>query len=172
MALRRARSFRGGGKRRGTTWIGPADQGYVAVATNTKVLVGSFDPFAVGMINPTLIRTRGGLSVIPGAFTADVAFIWAYGIGIVSDQAFAAGAASIPGPFTDSDWDGWQTWISGSARFEFGDATGFELQSEIQQVDSKAMRKVTDGETIVVMAESQAGAFQVSAPIRLLMKLS
>jgi len=37
--------------------------------------------------------------------------------------------------------------------------------------DSKAMRKVDDGDTIVVMVESQVGAFSVAATFRMLFKL-
>ena len=40
------------------------------------------------------------------------------------------------------------------------------------EVDSKAMRKVTDDETIVLVAESQVGAYKISMPLRLLLKLS
>ncbi len=34
------------------------------------------------------------------------------------------------------------------------------------------MRKVNDNESVVLMAESQTGAFDISMPLRLLFKLS
>ncbi len=166
------RRHRSNSVRRQTTWVGPADQAYVSVADGTKVLLASFDPATSGLPKPTLIRARGGLSVVPGNFTADLAIIWAFGIAIVSDQALAAGIASIPGPFTNADWDGWQTWMSGSSRFEFITGAGVELQSETVQIDSKGMRKITDNETLVLVAESQSGAFDISMPLRTLLKLS
>ena len=71
------------------------------------------------MANTTIVRVRGLLSVGVQAFTADIEFQGAFGIGLVSDQAFAAGAASIPGPWTDPDWSGWLVWMAWDGRFEF-----------------------------------------------------
>ncbi len=171
--MARGHGFRRSGPRRQTQWVGQADQSYVAVGAGAKVIIASFSPSGVGFDKPTVVRTRGEVSVSPAVMSADTIQIGAYGLAIVSDQAFAAGAASIPGPWSDSDWGGWFVWRSFSYRFEFNDATGIMLPSSVQyEIDSKAMRKVGDNETIVLMAESQAIAFDISMPLRVLVKIA
>ena len=88
---------------------------------------------------------------------------------MVTDRAVAAGAASIPGPFTDGGDDGWfvhegitQTELSGVS----------PISSQV--IDSKAMRKVEDGGEIAIMVENAAAvfAFQIIFQVRLLAKLT
>ena len=148
-------------------WVGPADQGYVAVASNTKVLI-SFATFAEPV---TVIRVRGQVSVF-GAATGDLNIIGAFGMGIVSDEAFAAGVGSIPGPFSNADWGGWFVWRSFSYRIDFQDATGVNWPNWSFEVDSKAMRKLKSNETLVLVSESQQGAYSISTPLRTLTKLA
>ena len=119
----------------------------------------------------TVTRIRGQASFRAVA-TTDFDVVGAIGIGIVSDEAFAAGVASIPGPFDSADWGGWMLWRSFSFRVEFADNTGFAYCPWYFDIDSKAMRKMAPNETMVIMAESQQGAFQTSIPIRTLIKLS
>ena len=85
--MARARSFpvRGRGSRRQVTWIGPADQSFVSVSTGAKLLVASFDPNTAGLPKPTVVRTRGNVSVVPDATSADVSITGAYGLAIVFD---------------------------------------------------------------------------------------
>ncbi len=86
------RSFGGKRSARLTQWIGPAAQDYVNVAAGGATLLGSA-PFEEAA---TIMRTRGQVSIIPQAVSADVAIAGAFGIGIVSQEAFAAGVASKP----------------------------------------------------------------------------
>ena len=159
--------------KRQVTWVGPADQNTVAVASGASVIIASFAPFTgASMHKPTIVRTRGAVAIAPQTFGADVAISGAFGVGIVSDEAFAAGTASIPRPFDDAGWDGWFVWGSFSEFYEFGSSVGVRRQALQIEVDSKAMRKVSDNETIVLMAESQTGALNVAMHLRLLMKLS
>jgi len=162
------------GPKRQVTWIGPADQGYLPVATNTKVIIASFDPAANGFLKPTVVRTRGEVSLGPGAgVESDVEIVAAYGLCVVSDQALAAGAASIPDPFDDAGWDGWFVWRSIHLTQEAsGTPATITLNSVQQEVDSKAMRKVSDNESIILMAASQGGAFRIAMSVRLLLKVS
>ena len=173
MAFRRSRAPRGGAAKRQVTWIGPADQSYIAVANATKVLIASFTPGGVGIDKPTLVRSRGTLSVRPSSVAADLSYTGAFGMGVVSDQALAIGITAIPGPFDDADWDGWFVWQSFSGRVEFEAGIEAVLAREIEyDIDSKAMRKVSDNNSIVLVGESQTGSVSMSAPIRLLLKLS
>ena len=124
------------------------------------------------MVRPTVVRTRGQVSVQPSSFAADINIIGAYGLCIVMTDALVAGIGSILGPFDDASWEGWFVWRSFSMRLEFGDTTGRLIGDIRDEVDSKAMRKVSTNEVIVLVAESQSGAFTISMPLRLLLKLS
>ena len=91
---------------------------------------------------------------------------------VVSDEAFVAGAAAIPRPFDDAFWNGWFVWQAVSVRFEFLDATGTIMPFGQQYtIDSKSMRKVGANETVVLMYESQSGAVNLTAHMRILLKL-
>ncbi len=164
------RSFSRGPKRQ-VAWINSADQGYLTVSAGSKAIHQSFAPATAGLLKPTIVRTRGVVSFKSTQAAADAEVIGAYGMAIVSDQAFAAGAASIPGPFTDADWDGWFLWGGIALSLQFVDATGVYVEDRLLEVDSKAMRKVSDNETVVFMVESQAVAFEFAAVFRELFKL-
>ena len=165
----RVRSTRGAvrGAKRLTQWVGSADQGTVAIAAGASAIQQSNATLGA----TTVVRTRGVLDVRPQGFSADIEVIGAMGIASVSDQAFAAGAASIPGPFTDSDWSGWWVWEAFSYRFELTTDVGRLIIPERMVIDSKAMRKIEPNETVVVMVESQAAAFAASVHFRMLLKL-
>ncbi len=174
MAHARARTFSARGPRRKTTWVGPANQGYISVATGASTILGSFTPSTdvVSMAQPTVIRVRGAVSVIGETFAADLEYGGAFGMAVVSTQAFNAGIAAVPTPFTEAGWNGWFVWRSFANRLEFGDATGRFLAGETMEIDSKAMRKVGTSETVILVAESQVGAIQVASHVRMLVKLS
>jgi len=153
-----------------STWVASADQGYQNVSTNSKAILESNATFS----ETTIVRTRGSISIHPQSAAADVDIIGAIGFGIVSDEAFAVGASAIPGPWSNPDWGGWYVWRSFALQLEIvGSPTSFLLWGWPQlEIDSKAMRKVENNETMVVMAESQGGAFSIAAPFRTLVKLA
>jgi len=169
----RSRGFPSRGKRRAVTWVGQPDQGYTTIGANAKVLIASFDPSAAGLPKPTIVRSRGQVSIRPPVSTStDAAIVGAYGLGIVSDQAFGVGITAIPGPWSRSDWDGWVVWRSFAFMLDFYTGAGVIMASIQQEVDSKGMRKMSDNETLVFVAESQAVSFDISMNIRTLFKLS
>ncbi len=161
-----------GGPKRAVQWVGPADQNVISVASGASAIVASFDPGGNSMIRPTIVRTRGMVSIRPQSFAGDLSIGGAFGVAIVSDEAFAAGTASIPRPFDDANWGGWMVWRSFFYQLEFADVTGFIIGDRVLEVDSKAMRKVGDNETVVLMVESQTGAFNIGMHLRQLFKLS
>jgi len=137
-------------------------------------VIASFTPATSvpSLDRPTVVRTRGEVMIHPSSSAADISVIGAYGLCVVTSDALAAGAASIPGPFDDADWEGWFVWRSFGIRFESITQAGVLLNAVHHEVDSKAMRKVGTNEAVVLMAESQVGAFTISMPLRLLIKLS
>ncbi len=155
-------------QRRKSTWVGSADQGFIAVGGGASVINQSL-ALADG---ETVVRVRGVLSVKPSVYTADVDIVGAMGFALVSNQALAAGAASIPGPWTNNASDLWFVWMPFAFRFEVGATAEVSFPASVQlPIDSKAMRKGDAGETIAVMVESQAAALEASVAFRLLLKL-
>ncbi len=156
---------RGGAPKRRSSWVGSADQGVVAVAGNASVILQS----NATLIDTTIVRTRGILDVRPSTTGTSQQVLGAFGMLIVSDQAFAAGAGSVPGPWTDQDAD-WFVWEAISYLWEVTTDVG-RLLGPVRHIDSKAMRKVNQNETVVVVYESQATAVNVGSPFRMLVKL-
>ncbi len=150
-----------------TQWLGPANQGFVSVAGGGATLISTAAFEAPG----TVMRSRGMISVHVPSTLADSGIIGAIGIAIVSTEAATAGVASLPEPFTDADWGGWFVWRSFAFRFEFQSTTGTNYVPWYFEIDSKAMRKFAPNETMVAVAESQAGAFEIFDGTRHLLKL-
>ena len=143
--MARLRGFRQvQGYRRKTAWsVGPGGTGNTPFSSSNGAILAS-------VVNPTvnestIVRIRGHFAAY--LLTADAGgsgFQGAFGIGLATKSATTAGAASVPLPLDDQDWDGWLYH-----RY-FGIHEG-ELQSgpssAIQfEVDSKAMRKFPDPE--------------------------
>jgi len=122
----------------------------------------------------TIVRTRGSalitLSTLGGVGDG---FRGAMGIGIISTDAFAAGAT--PDPLADQDWPGW-LWFQHFNVIEgapvSADGSGFQRF----EIDSKAMRKMGASETLFGCTEvTELGAgsiMQISADCRMLFKLT
>ena len=171
MATRR----RIGGARRGfrppTDWTALQSTVLTNIAGATKILAGSF---TVGGSTETVRRTRALIHWKSDQLVASEYAIGAFGMCVVSEDAFAAGVASVPGPFTDASSDLWFVHQYILSDFIFGDATGFDsMGGRSYEVDSKAMRRVTDEERIVLVFEngSALGA-QFGFAVRLLGSLS
>ena len=141
------RSFASSSNRRRVGWsIGPGGRSQRSAIGKFLMPVGA-TAFIDGL---TLIRTRGEL-VVRSASVGSVndEMIGAFGIADVTAAAFAAGGASIPGPFTDADWDGWiwHQFFTVGGLANNGSGVGRYV------VDSKAMRKTTATNVVVAMGE-------------------
>lgn len=164
------RTFRGrSGSGRSVQWVGPADQGFVAVPAGGVTLLGSitFDEPV------TVVRVRGAVSVAPSDPSASAIIRGAIGIGVVTAEAFAAGSGSIPRPFENADWGGWLAWRSFGYIWDVTTDIDRHITSIQFELDSKAMRKVPNSGVVVIVADSQGGgAFQIFNGFRVLVKLS
>ncbi len=168
--VRRFGVGRGRAPKRRTVWVGYADQGFIAVGAGLKVLISNF---TLGTLDSlTVVRNRGVISVRSTLVAVDQDVVGAFGIGIVTVQAFTAGVASVPGPWTDSDWDGWMVLQPIAFRYDLTTDIGRLITTVNMEIDSKAMRKMEANEILVMVAESQAQAFDIAAPIRSLVKLA
>jgi len=163
------------GSKRLTDWLINFEQtALLAVPANSKVLVASIAAATMTINAPfTIIRTRGALGVFSDQTAAAEQQLGAIGITLVSDLARAAGVASLPGPATDSNWEGWfwHQWFVN--KLQIADATGFAARGGVYfEVDSKAMRKVDSSDALVIVAENSHAthAFEIGVSLRILTK--
>ena len=159
--------------RRSTDWgVGPAARdssisatGSVIWTTGTQSTIGPL----------TLVRTRGviGMTLTQATAAAD-GFFGAIGLGIVTDQAFTAGGASMPNPLSDADWDGWWWHTFFDLRATTATiADGTNLSHLNIEIDSKAMRKFDQNELLfgaVGGIESGSASIEFHADTRILFK--
>ena len=127
----------------------------------------------------TLVRTRGELTACLSVVTTigDGFDELAVGICVVTDKAFAAGAASIPGPLQDLSWDGW-LWhqlFSSFRGFATTETGRGPMEAVRLAIDSKAMRKLKESDVIVgcveTGAEIGAATLLFTADTRMLLKI-
>ena len=170
MALRKFRTRVVGKTDRQPIWIGVNLSGSVVVTGN--VLLGSFNTAALEARPFTIIRTRLIVHVESDQSAASEVTRGGFGITVVSDQAVAAGAASVPAPIanTDAPFFVYEAFINS---FELGDATGFVQPSgTLLTVDSKAMRKVGINEDVAVVGQTAGAAGSIiTVAGRMLVKL-
>ena len=149
------RSFRGFGQgaRRKTGWeTGPGGARQQIAASGSVILgLGSVS----GADGITLVRLRGSLMLKLSAADAETAgFVGAFGIGIVKAPAFAIGVTAVPTPVTEQDDEEWIFWYPISV---LGSGTGEAAVQRID-IDTKAMRKLTVGDTLYGVVElTEAG---------------
>ena len=174
MAFSRGPRGRATRSRRSVSWtIGVADVDGSFSASGKAVW--SFGATPTGN-EETIVRTRGLVAFYNESANAiGSGWFGAVGIGIVSDQAFAAGATSMPGPLADEDWDWiWHSYFDVRA-ISATIADGVNAFSCAQRIviDSKAMRKIGPNETLFGMTEvveSGAGTLEIQAQTRTLVK--
>ena len=95
--------------------------------------------------------------------------IGAFGYAVVSDQAVAIGVSAVPTPITDQDSDLWFLW-----KLMYGDESNLTdrtRSSTRATVDSKAMRRVDQGQDIVGVGEVTGSGLVMNVGGRMLVKL-
>ncbi len=163
-ARRSGRILRGGRMVRETLW-----------ADFTSTLTAIANPQNATMVNVTgavlldlrpwtVIRARGMLHLQSdqSAAAEDQAAIW--GMCIVSDQAVAIGVTAIPTPVSDGVSDLWFMFQSMMASRGAG-TTDSEV-GRAWEYDSRAMRKVEDGDQLVTVLESERAALTLGVVVR------
>ena len=172
MAFKRRTFVRSGsGSKRATQWLSSADvTGFSGLAASAAVFDQTF-PFGE---DATIIRTRGTLWVSSDQVAASEEPFGALGMSVVTDQAAAIGVTALPTPITDESSDNWFLWMPWMASITL--ATAVSIQSNpyvAYPFDSKAMRKVDDGDNVAVVLENSSGADGVRfiLKFRMLVKL-
>ena len=176
--FRRTSGFARGNSTRKTSWS-PGPSGSIQL---TSVSVGLFPVAVTADINDaTILRTRGDLNLgLSIATTALDGFgEVAVGICVVSDNAAGIGVTAVPDPLTDIDWEGWLMYWTGSvfsvvATAALSNCAG--VANVRVPIDSKAMRKIQEKDTVVgvIAVGTEVGAVSLTAKLntRILSKLT
>ena len=150
--------MRGGVRRRETSWFSAPSASFTLAAPNTAALVRSLNAAALALRPFTIVRYRGRYHIESDQSAASEFFDCSIGLAVVSDQATAIGVTAVPTPTTDLGSDLWFVYESLQDIFELGDATGFARMGISKDYDSRAMRKVEDGQDVVFVAENTAAS--------------
>ena len=163
-------SFHPGKARRLSEWTSITNSADQVIPANTFSLVGSFTGAILAAIVPaTLVRVRGRLLFVSDQAAAQETQIGSIGIAIIKEPVRAAGGAALPDPFVDAAADFWLYWESLNMFGSQGDPDhGGENLNMV--IDTKAMRKVEDGDALVVMVANHhaTAGFQINWNARFL----
>ena len=141
-----------------------------ALAASSKVALATFTPALDGV---TVVRTRMTVMWSSDQRAVTETPQGAIGAAVMDNTAIAAGVASLSDPVTDIDDDIWFVFQGLVSLVGVNSAIGFQEPALSQyEIDSKAMRKVPAGKSMVVIAAnaSSVGA-RVGAIIRVYTKL-
>ncbi len=164
-----------GVRRRETLWLaGVFAQTVMAAEGGT--LISSFNAAALALRPFTVLRTRGELVITADQASSSERQWAAYGFAVVSDQAAAIGVSAIPTPVTDQGSDLWFVYQALINAYEFQTAASTTPIGKRYSFDSRAMRKVEDGQDVVEVAEmslagSAGSGLRLQSAFRMLIKL-
>ena len=153
--MARSRFQRGGprGQRRLTSWFDIPAQLNVLSAVGGTIFT-SLSGVEAALRPFTIERVHLELLIFSDQVAADEIQIGAVGMCVVSDQAAGAGVGSVPTPVTDDDSDLWFLHQYVMNSFLFVSAVGVDGQEGTRySIDSKAKRKVTDSEDVLLIGE-------------------
>jgi len=152
MPRRSSRGFARSSSRPNRAWSYTQETAFTNIPAATKVLIASFVPSNPG-IDCTILRCIGGIAVASDQAAAVEVQSGAFGMILVTDQAAAAGVASMPGPFTDGNDDGWFCHQSFGQQGELAPDVG--VASQWYPIDTKGKRIIDGlGVTLAVLAEN------------------
>ncbi len=149
------------GRRRESLWIGSAFiTALTAIPANSALLVRILSAGALALRPFTIIRTVGLLSVRSDQVSATEGPQGGIGQAVVSDQASAIGITAVPDPVTDVSSDLWfqyQAWATDIINVS---SVGVQAPTFSHfAFDSRAMRKVEDGQDAIQVIANGSAAF-------------
>ena len=102
----------------------------------------------------TVVRVRGELLIsLLAASTVGSFMSFAFGMCIVTENAFGVGVTAVPAPFSDGAWDGWLVHLQGTVLAQTADPNGGNSDSYRAIIDSKAMRKTHQTDVMIGVIE-------------------
>jgi len=147
---------RAGKSRRESFWVGILGTS-TALVSGTPVLFTGFSAAVLALRPFTIVRSRGWLSISTDQAIASEDFAGALAFAVVSDQALAIGVTAVPTPVADIDSDLWFVYEKIGGRVTAVTSTGISGSLVTKPFDSRAMRKVEDGQDVAILEESETG---------------
>jgi len=143
--------------RRETLWLDlPATVATLAAAS-TAVLALSASAALLALRPFTIIRTRVNFFCRSDQNAISERYQAAYGECVVSDQAVAIGITAVPTPATDMASDLWFLHAILTGQTTGTSTVGFDgTTGQYIDVDSKAMRKVEEGQDTISVLETSS----------------
>jgi len=168
--------IRGGVRKRETVWFGGTAFNQSLATTTSVALVLSLNAAALAFRPFTVIRTRGLVRVNSDQVGATEDYGASFGMAVVSEQAVAIGVTAVPTPTVDSSSDLWYVYEFLIGQFQFLTSAGVFESGVERIIDSKAMRKVEDGQDLVGVVEGPGSGLaptgsQIAGFTRILVKL-
>ena len=147
---------RSGRMRRETIWIGIVETNTVLAAASNVVLFGGLSAGGLALRPFTVVRTRLLLNVKSDQRAVSENYSAALGISVVTEQAQAAGVGSVPTPYAELDSDVFFFWEQVAGQISVTSDIGVLEAGHSRYGDSKAMRKVEDGQDLATTIEASA----------------
>ena len=145
------------GPTRSTVWFFFDPLEVTLGAASTASLMFTLNAAALALRPFTVVRTRGILGMRTDNQAAQELQSLSLGFAVVSEQATAVGVTAVPTPETDRGSELFFVYESLAGFHELFTAVGFNPHGQIvTKYDSKAMRKVNEGEDIAVVAETSS----------------
>jgi len=168
--------LRGGRMRRETLWGATTSTRTLLATVSTAVITNAGNAALLALRPFTVIRVRGVATIKSDQVVATEAQSGAVGFVVVSDQAVAIGVTAVPTPITDAESDLWLMYQM--LKSEFVLASGASIDAAAGHtvlVDSRAMRKVEEGQDLIAVVESDVSGttdgVQIATGYRFLIKL-
>ncbi len=148
---------RSGRMRRETSWVGIAGS-ETTLAPLTPVAFTGFGATVLGLRPFTIVRVRGVLGLVSDQTAATESIHAAMGFAVVSNDVLAVGVTALPTPMSDTESDLFFVYEAIIARTLVATAVGLS-RSFFREFDSKAMRRVEDGQDLSITVESDTAPF-------------
>ncbi len=165
---------RHGSMRRESLWLFISPATATLAAGASAAILNALNAAALALRPFTIVRTRGIWQVTSDQDIATENAIASLAYAVVSDQAVGIGVTAVPTPETDRGSDLFFVYETQMTEFLLKDATGTQNFGVTARYDSKAMRKVEDGQDIVTVVENTTlvatGSIVINAA-RMLIKL-
>ncbi len=160
--------------RRSTAWVQFQSAGFVDHTASQHATLATMTQAQLERFVPCTITRTVGLMVVSADtdFITNQVYSGAAGACVVREEARAAGIGSLPQPFGSAEDEMW-FWHQYFAEV-FDDRADSDLRlSTHYKIDSKAQRKVSDGDAIVFTGQGggEADGFDVNLMVRMLLKL-
>ncbi len=122
----------------------------------------------------TIVRVHGQLHVVSDQAGATERPFGAVGLAVVSNESVAIGVTAVPTPYGDADSDFWFMHRFWAAPMHFASAVGISMRAGWSfDLSSKAMRKVTTDQTVILVMENgdATGGVRYRLDLRILTKV-